>query len=202
MREKVVRIGAVGLVGLLVASTLAMWAFPDNAEAAYGGRRAPMGAGPTGFWGIARQPSATERVVAGSDVISADLTESEVEAITVALEDEYKAWSIYDEVIADLGAGRPFVNIQRAEENHIAALAGLLERYGIDVPPNQWLGSVPMFDTLSEACAAGVQAEIENADLYDGLLKMADNPEVIRIFTALQRASLTKHLPAFEQCAP
>lgn len=202
MKTKMRKMAAIGLVGLLVAGAAAMWAFPDNAEAAFGGRRAPSGAGPTGFWGSTRPPSTPEQVITGSDVLPAELTESEVGAIMVALDDEYKAWSIYDEVIAELGAARPFVNIKRAEENHIMALTNLLEQHGIDVPSNEWPGSVPTFDTLGEACAAGVEAEIENADLYDELSEMVDSAEVVRVFTALRQASLTKHLPAFERCTP
>jgi len=202
MRKKVVGIGTVVMVGLLVAGSVAMWAFPQNAEAAYGGRRGPTRVGPTNFDGPVWQPAAPDPVFTGGDANPAGLSEAEVEAVMVALNDEYKAWSLYDEVISELSAARPFVNIQRAEENHIAALVDLLERYGIDVPPNEWPGDVPSFDSIGEACAAGVEAEIENADLYDGLLKTVDNPEVIRIFTALQQASLTKHLPAFDRCAP
>ena len=100
------------------------------------------------------------------------------------------------------GRTRPCVSIQRPEEHHITALVGLLDPRGIDVPPCEWPGSATTSDSLGEACAAGVQAEIENADLDDRLLKMLDNPEVIRVFVALQRASLTKRLPAFGRCAP
>jgi hypothetical protein len=103
---------------------------------------------------------------------------------------------------ADFGAVRPFTSIQRAEENHIAALVNLLEGYGLEVPANEWQGEVPSFDTLGEACAAGVQAEVDNAGLYDQLFNMADNPDLIRVFTALQSASQEQHLPAFERCAP
>ena len=133
-----------------------------------------------------------------------DLSEAEVEALRMALEDEYKAWSVYDQVIADLGAERPFTNIQRAEENHIAALVRIFEAYGLDVPENEWPGEVPSFDSLAEACEAGVQAEIDNADLYDQLFSMidSDNTDLAQVFTALQRASLEQHLPAFERCAP
>jgi hypothetical protein len=131
-----------------------------------------------------------------------DLSESEVEALLMALDDEYKAWSVYEQVIADLGAPRPFTSIQKAEENHIAALVTLFDRYELDVPVNEWLGNVPAFDTLADACATGVQAEIDNAALYDQLFDMVDNPDIVRVFTALQRASLAQHLPAFERCAP
>jgi hypothetical protein len=67
---------------------------------------------------------------------------------------------------------------------------------------NEWPGDVPSFDTLADACEAGVQAEIDNAALYDELFTMVDNADIIRVFTALQEASQTKHLPAFERCAP
>jgi hypothetical protein len=117
------------------------------------------------------------------------------------LEDEYKAWSVYDQVIADFGQVRPFTSIRRAEENHITALVTLFQRFGLDVPINDWPGRVPTFETLDQACEAGVQAEIDNAALYDQLFSMVDNPDLIQVFTALQQASQTKHLPAFERCA-
>jgi hypothetical protein len=138
----------------------------------------------------------------GAPLIGGDLSESEVEALQMALEDEYKAWSVYEQVIADFGAVRPFTSIQRAEENHIAALVNLFEGYGLEVPANEWPGTVPTFDSLAEACEAGVQAEIDNAALYDQLFSMVDNPDLVRVFTALQRASQDQHLPAFELCAP
>ena len=120
----------------------------------------------------------------------------------MALDDEYKAWSVYEQVIADFGAVRPFTGIQKAEESHISALLRLFDRYGVDAPVNEWLGQVPSYDTLAEACAAGAQAEIDNGALYAELFDMVDNPDLIRVFTALQRASETRHLPAFESCAP
>jgi len=40
------------------------------------------------------------------------------------------------------------------------------------------------------------------AGLYDQLFSMVDNPDLVRVFTALQSASQDQHLPAFERCAP
>jgi hypothetical protein len=192
MLKKIWGAGLVVLVGALVIGTVAVWALPSSAEAAYGGRR-----------GAARGPVAAEsvRLAPVVDDVAGSLTESEVDALLKALDDEYKAWSVYDQVIADFGAVRPFANIQRAEENHIAALVTLFDGYGLDVPENEWPGNVPTFDSLAEACEAGVQAEMDNAALYDQLLGMVENPTVIRVFTSLQQASLTKHLTAFQRCA-
>ncbi len=130
------------------------------------------------------------------------LSDSEVEALLLALDDEYKAWSVYDQVIAGLDAARPFTSIQKAEERHIAALVELFDRYGLDVPANEWQGTVATFDSLGDACETGVQAEIDNAALYDDLFSMVDNPDIIQVFTSLRQASQIRHLPAFERCAP
>ncbi len=132
-----------------------------------------------------------------------DLSEDEAVALRAALSDEYKAWSVYDQVIADFGTVRPFTSIQKAEENHIAALMRLFDAYGLDAPANEWPGNVPTYDTLAEACQGGVDAEIANAALYyDELLGMVDNPDIVRVFESLQRASEYQHLPAFQRCAP
>ena len=194
MLKKILRIGAVAAVGILVIGSMVAWAKPGNIRAAYGGRqggtREPVAADP------ARSAPIMDNVDPG------ELSESEVEALLMALNDEYKAWSVYDQVIADLDAARPFTSIQKAEENHIAALVELFDRYGLDVPTNEWPGDVATFDSLGDACETGVQAEVDNAALYDELFSMVDNPDIIQVFTSLQQASLIKHLPAFERCAP
>jgi hypothetical protein len=168
------------------------WALPGSAEATYGRHR-----------GGARGPASVEpaRQAPVVDDVAGGLTESEVDALLMALDDEYKAWSVYDQVVADFGWVRPFSSIRRAEERHIDALETLFDRYGLDVPENEWPGNVPTFISLGEACEAGVQAEIDNAALYDQLFSMVENPTVIRVFTSLQQASHTKHLVAFQRCA-
>ncbi len=192
MGKKVLGIGAVVLVGALVIGIVAVLALPGAAEAAGLARR-----------GGGRAPADTTNSGECVDVGSVEpLSASEVEALRIALDDEYKAWSVYEQVITDFGAVRPFTSIQRAEESHIRALLTLFDRYGLDAPGNEWLGQVPSYGTLAEACEAGVQAEIDNGALYGELFSMVDNPDVVRVFTALQRASETRHLPAFEYCAP
>ena len=50
------------------------------------------------------------------------LSALEIHALHEALEDEYRAWATYDQVIADFGDVRPFNNIRNAEARHIEAL--------------------------------------------------------------------------------
>ena len=80
-----------------------------------------------------------------------------------------------------VGGVRPFTGIQRAEAQHISGLVNPFTGYGLAVPENEWPGKVPSFDTLAEACAAGVQAGIDNAELYDTLFGMADNKDLMQV---------------------
>mgnify|MGYP002737684935 CR=1 FL=1 len=129
------------------------------------------------------------------------LTEKEIRALHDALDDEYKAWTTYDQVLADFGEVRPFSNIRDAERRHIEALRTLFVRYGLPVPENPWPGKIARFTSLQEACEAGVSDEIANAELYERLLEATERPDILAVLRNLQAASQERHLPAFQRCA-
>ena len=128
------------------------------------------------------------------------LNEIEVQALNEALDDEYRAWATYDQVIADFGEVRPFDNIRDAEARHIEALRALFSHYGLVVPANPWPGKVTRYTSLQTACEAGVAAEIENGALYERLLSSTRRPDILTVFRNLQQASQERHLPAFQRC--
>jgi hypothetical protein len=124
------------------------------------------------------------------------------QALIAALEDEYKARATYYAVIARFGAVRPFTSIVKAEESHVSALKTLFYRYEVDVPVDDFAGKVQAPVTLAASCSLGVQAEIDNAALYDDLLAaVAGYDDIIAVFQNLRDASLYNHLPAFQRCA-
>jgi hypothetical protein len=129
------------------------------------------------------------------------LSSAETDALRAALDDEYRAWATYDQVIRDFGDEPPFSNIREAEARHIEALCVLYARYGLVVPDNPWPGKVARYASLHEACAAGVAAEIENGALYERLLASTPRPDILTVFRNLQEASQQRHLPAFQRCA-
>jgi len=78
------------------------------------------------------------------------LNEEEVQGLLIALNDEYRAWAIYNQVMLDFGMDtRPFSNIRSAESHHFDQLIALFAEYGIDVPDNPWIGNVPSFESVS-----------------------------------------------------
>lgn len=132
---------------------------------------------------------------------SGPLETAEAVGLLKALNDEYHALAVYDQVLDDHGSVRPFSNIARSEQTHIDALIGLFQDYGLAVPENPWVGNVDSYDSVGEACTVGVEAEIANVDLYDDIRSSTDREDILRVYDALQKASNDKHLPAFERCA-
>jgi hypothetical protein len=129
------------------------------------------------------------------------LDHSEVRVLHEALDDEYRAWATYGQVIADFGDIRPFANIRDAEGRHIEALLALFARYGLPVPDNSWPGRFERYASVREACEAGIAAEIANAALYDRLLAGTRRADILAVLRNLREASQERHLPAFRRCA-
>jgi hypothetical protein len=128
------------------------------------------------------------------------LNDSEVQALSETLDDEYKSRETYAQVMRDFGEVRPFINIVDAEARHANALLGLFQKYGIAPPANRWVTQAPRFASIHEACAACVQGEIENVALYDRALKSTQRPDILTVYHALRSASQDRHLPAFQRC--
>ncbi len=129
------------------------------------------------------------------------LTDKEIHVLNEALDDEYRAWATYDQVIADFGEVPPFSNIREAEARHIEALRALFLRYQIPVPANSWPGKVGRYPSLQAACEAGVAAEISNGEMYERLLMATTRQDILAVLNNLKEASQQRHLPAFQRCA-
>ncbi len=129
------------------------------------------------------------------------LSDAEQADLLAALDDEFMARATYAQVIDDFGPVRPFVNIVEAEGRHAAALERLLSRYGVPVPPDTWPGRVERYASIQAACDAAVEAEVDNAALYDRLLAGTARPDILAVYRNLQEASQDRHLPAFRRCA-
>ena len=136
----------------------------------------------------------------GSGNYQIPLTDSEIQALQLALEGEYHALATYSSVIDTFGDVEPFSSIMLSEQRHVSALINQFTKYSIPVPENPWLSLVPVFDSISEACKAGVEVEKANALLYEELFNRIENETLIRVFSNLSRASLESHLPEYEAC--
>jgi rubrerythrin len=131
------------------------------------------------------------------------LSDAGLEALGLALQDEYRAEHLYQQVLERLGDVRPFAHIVYAEQRHSAALEGVYSRRGLVAPTSdpEGLGQELPGETLQEVCKGAVEAERDNVSLYDELLRRDLPADVVQVFGHLREASLERHLPAFERCA-
>ncbi len=119
------------------------------------------------------------------------------EMLQYAYEDEAKALAEYDALIEKFGEVRPFTQIIRAEARHLEAVTWLYDAYGLEVPTFDASAEVVLPETLEEAYAIGVQAEIDNIEMYKTFLSSDLDDDAERIFEALTNAS-EHHLNAFK----
>lgn len=136
------------------------------------------------------------------DYPAGNLSNQAKEALVEAINDEYKAHALYEKIIEKFGLVKPFSMIIRAEEQHISSLKSLFDKYGLEIPKDNWADKVSAEGALQQVCQAGVDAEIANAKLYkDKLLPMISEYEDIKlVFINLMNASQEKHLAAFKKC--
>jgi hypothetical protein len=114
---------------------------------------------------------------------------------------EYAASAMYQAVIDKFGKVEPYVTIRAAEERHISALIRQLDRYGVKVPTNPYLGAVVAPANLQTAANAWAIGEIENITMYDNLLAKSSDSNLDRVLTNLRASSQDSHLPLFEAAA-
>ena len=114
---------------------------------------------------------------------------------------EYAALASYQAVLDEYGDVEPYATIMAAEARHADALIRQLDRLGVDVPENPYLGDIPAPADLETAAEAWAEGEILNVELYDQLIADAQSEQVIKVFNNLRSASLDSHLPAFELAA-
>ncbi|MGB6421534.1 MAG: DUF2202 domain-containing protein [Anaerolineales bacterium] len=129
------------------------------------------------------------------------LSDAEIQGLVRAIEEEFGAQALYQSILDKFGNETPFNDIVLSEARHASALINQAQKYGIPVPEFPSSEGLPAFETVTEACQAGVDAEIADAELYDELMSFTTNSALIRVYTNLQKASLDSHLPAFEDCS-
>ncbi len=186
---KNIRFGKVISAAVIAATvfSLVLMATPVSASSLEG-RGGPGGQGGYG------------NPAAGVGLTATPLTSVEIEALREAILEEYGALNTYQGVMEQFGEVYPFLQVARAEQQHVNVLLRLADRYGVTATANSGFSTPLLVNSISEACEVGVKAEIVDADLYTELMKVTTHTDILRVYTNLQKASLENHLPKFEAC--
>lgn len=138
----------------------------------------------------------TQNEVQVSEISLEELSEIE-SMLTVLIKDEYNARSEYQALVNKFGEITPFVNLVKAETNHIKALTQLFTVYGLNVPTDNASNFVIIPSTLAEAYLIGIKAETDNIALYKAFLEKDLPINLENVFNHLMNASKS-HLSIFE----
>ena len=156
-----------------------------------------MGNGPMGSRMGAAVPAAPTLGASSSAPLSPDAKA----ALLRALDEEYRAESLYASIVSKVGARPPFQPITRSERHHGWILESLATAHGLELPTNPWAAAnQPEVANLAAGCRAGVESEKKTIAIYDELLKTDLPQDLRRAFDHLRAASAQRHLPAFEAC--
>lgn len=136
--------------------------------------------------------------LAGASAASEDTSYTLEEMLAYALQDEKIAQAEYEAIMETFDVDRPFSNIAKAEVTHENAIISLYEAKGLEVPSFDASAYVVIPDTLEETYKVGVQAEIDNIDMYESFLEQDLDDDVAAVFEALKAAS-ENHLAAFQR---
>ena len=124
------------------------------------------------------------------------LAKSEIEGLLRALDNEYRAWVGYGQIIEDFGAVSPFARIQLVEAHHIAAIQNLLRKYKAPIPRNPWVGKTSRYASVAEALAASEKEEVASRDLYRDLTATTARRDILRVYRTFVDSE-ADHLAAF-----
>jgi hypothetical protein len=116
--------------------------------------------------------------------------------LVYAVQDEYLARAEYKLIMSAYGEARPFANIIKAEEQHIAWLVEIFDKYGLNLPEDNAGEHVALPADLKAAYQTGVQAEIDNIAMYESFMEKDLPADVADLFAELKSAS-ENHLRAF-----
>ena len=136
----------------------------------------------------------------GAENVTEDREYTLEEMLNYAIQDEYRARAEYELIIEEMDGGRPFTNIIKSEETHIALLKPLFEARGIEVPKDDAADHIVLPESIDVALEIGVQAEIDNIAMYEKFLGQDLPEDVEGVFLRLKNAS-ENHLQAFKNAA-
>ncbi|MGC9470449.1 MAG: DUF2202 domain-containing protein [Bacteroidales bacterium] len=144
-------------------------------------------------------------------VQTVSLSQEEARSLVLLREEEKLARDVY-RFFHSRHSWRPFANIARSEQAHMDAILYLLEKYDLEDPAanaaegefrnRQWktlyreLTERGKDDPLEALRAAALIEETDINDLQEALNGFAGNPDVIRVYSNLLRASKI-HLQTF-----
>jgi rubrerythrin len=116
------------------------------------------------------------------------------------LGDITRSKTLYESVVTQLGAKRPFRRIARKKGHHHKKVVRVAAHLGFPAAELKRTAQVVTAPTVLEACAAAAKRERASADLLQRAFDELQDKKARKTFRRLKKDVERRHLPAFERC--
>jgi rubrerythrin len=117
------------------------------------------------------------------------------------LEDIGRSKTMYESVVTQLDAKRPFRRIARKKGRHHKKVQRVAKHLGLPAAARHGKAQVVTPPTVPEACAVAAKRERASADLFQRAFDDLQDRKARKTFRRLKKKVEKRHLPAFERCA-
>lgn len=140
------------------------------------------------------------RAITPTKSVEEGLSQEEVDAMGVALEQEYKMNAIFDVIVKKYGQAVPFDKIVTPAFRNSTAILQIYQVNALTAPAPAPSAVLPP-ESFSQACQMAMEQVEENIRMYEAYLSTVQHAQVRAVFTSNLQNARGKHLPALAQCA-
>lgn len=125
------------------------------------------------------------------------LSNSEIQAINLILDGEYKIRAISWKVIDRFGRLPLFLEI--SQQQNIELTKFVFNKNNLTIPKDNWLINIENFNSTKRACSAGLIQENKNLEIYNEFYPKLKDEDTIYLFNYI-KTSLEGNIKEFQKC--
>jgi len=125
------------------------------------------------------------------------LSSSEILALNLILDGEYKIQAISWKVIDNFGRLPLFLEI--SQQQNIELIKLIYNRNNLSIPKDNWIINIENFNSTKRACSAGLDQENRNLGIYNEFYSRLKDKDVINLFNIIRQVS-EENIIKFQRC--
>jgi len=146
------------------------------------------------------QPSTQDDSAFISSLPFEELTQEEAETFKFILNEEYKAYELYNKIVIEFGEVSPFTKLKLSTQNNIDSLKILFQKYNVTFPENEWGLKISAPLNLDVACQLAKNKELEKSQTYNRMFNYVNNEDITYLLTVFRNKSKNENLVLLEKC--
>jgi hypothetical protein len=146
------------------------------------------------------QPSTQDDSAFISSLPFEELSSEEEETYNFIINEEYKAYELYNKIVIEFGEVSPFTKLKLSTQNNIDSLKILFQKYNVTFPENEWGLKISAPLNLDVACQLAKNKELEKSQTYNQMFNYVNNEDITYLLTVFRNKSKNENLVLLEKC--